>query len=133
MAGTLFETRTCSRCGQLYNGEPRSTVCWNCKSKVEDLRAVHGGHRFGQKLSNRERQVVALVVAGKRNKEIAWDLRIEEGTIKVYMSHIFIKTGVTGRVLLVLWAQSHPDDVVLIHPAAIRRTPAGEEPKPPLS
>jgi two-component system nitrate/nitrite response regulator NarL len=39
---------------------------------------------------------------GLRNKEIAEDLGITLGTVKVHLNHIFIKTGVRGRYGLAL-------------------------------
>ncbi|MBV8688048.1 MAG: response regulator transcription factor [Alphaproteobacteria bacterium] len=35
-------------------------------------------------LSPRERQVMALVVAGKMNKQVAWDLELSEITVKIH-------------------------------------------------
>ena len=38
-----------------------------------------------------------MAVQSKTNKEIAAELDISEGTIKVHVSHILRKLGVTGR------------------------------------
>ncbi|MDE1161064.1 MAG: response regulator transcription factor [Acidobacteriaceae bacterium] len=48
-------------------------------------------------LRPREKEVLAKIVAGKSNKEIASDLGITEGTVKCHVSVIFIRLGVTDR------------------------------------
>jgi len=48
-------------------------------------------------LSRRELDVLALVVQGKRNKEIASTLDISEGTVKVHVSNILSKLAVADR------------------------------------
>jgi two-component system nitrate/nitrite response regulator NarP len=55
-------------------------------------------------LSKRERAVVGLVLQGLRNKEIASDLGIGEGTVKVHLHNIFEKLGVSNRMELALKA-----------------------------
>lgn len=51
-------------------------------------------------LSPRERQLVNLVAQGLRNREIAAELGITEGTVKVYLHAIFVKLGVANRTEL---------------------------------
>ena len=48
-------------------------------------------------LSPRELDVLRLVVGGRRNKEIASALDITEGTVKIHVSNILIKLGVSDR------------------------------------
>ena len=50
----------------------------------------------------REQQVLELVEQGLRNKEIARELGIRPGTVKIHLKHIFEKTGVRGRYGLAL-------------------------------
>lgn len=54
-------------------------------------------------LSPREVSVVALVGRAKVNKDIAFELGLTVGTVKVYLCRIFRKTGVTSRTELALW------------------------------
>jgi DNA-binding NarL/FixJ family response regulator len=54
-------------------------------------------------LSHREGQLVNLLSQGLKNKEIAWTLRISEGTVKVYLSRLFRKLGVGDRFELALY------------------------------
>ena len=53
------------------------------------------------KLTAREEEVVLEVVAGKRNKDIATTLFIEEGTVKQHLQSIFRKMGVSSRVAII--------------------------------
>ena len=48
-------------------------------------------------LTPRERQVLEMVEQGFKNKEIALELGIRPGTVKIHLKHIFEKTGVRGR------------------------------------
>ena len=56
-------------------------------------------------LTTRERAVVALVTQGMRNREIASELGITEGTVKVYLHRIYDRLGVGNRTELALWAR----------------------------
>jgi DNA-binding NarL/FixJ family response regulator len=64
------------------------------------------GSRFERQdrlqLTTREQQVLELVEQGLRNKEIASELGIQPGTVKIHLKHIFEKTGVRGRYGLAL-------------------------------
>jgi len=65
---------------------------------VEDdmLRGIDRRESHTQ-LTAREAEVVELVQQGLTNKEIALNLGICVGTVKIHMKHIFEKTGVHGR------------------------------------
>jgi FixJ family two-component response regulator len=52
-------------------------------------------------LTSRERDVFALVVAGKLNKHIATELEISERTVKAHRAHVMEKMHVTSLVDLV--------------------------------
>lgn len=55
-----------------------------------------------QMLTAREKDVVHLVCLVLRNKEIAQELHISEGTVKLYLHAIFRKLGVRSRTELIL-------------------------------
>jgi len=59
---------------------------------------------INRSLSFRERQVIELVCKAKLNKEIAWELKLTEGTIKEYLNRIFRKVGCSNRTELAIWA-----------------------------
>lgn len=56
-------------------------------------------------LSGRERAVASLVQRGLRNKDIADELGITEGTVKVHLHKVFEKLGVSSRTELILLMQ----------------------------
>jgi DNA-binding NarL/FixJ family response regulator len=59
------------------------------------------GARHSQ-LTPREQEVAELVEKGLRNRDIARNLGIQTGTVKIHLKHIFEKTGVRGRYGLAL-------------------------------
>jgi two-component system nitrate/nitrite response regulator NarL len=52
------------------------------------------------RLTPREKEVVRLICRGLRNKQIAENLHITPGTVKVHLMHIFEKTGLKDRLAL---------------------------------
>ena len=60
--------------------------------------------RMAPSLSPRERELVNLVRKGLRNREIAEQLGVTEGTIKVYLHSVFEKLGVSSRTELAIRA-----------------------------
>ena len=62
------------------------------------------GARDRSLLSPRETELVQLVRQGKRNRDIAEQLGITEGTVKVYLHSVFEKTGVANRTELAIRA-----------------------------
>ncbi|KAB1085375.1 response regulator transcription factor [Neorhizobium galegae] len=67
--------------------ETRASVSENA-----DLRSRY------ETLSSREREVVALVVTGKLNKQIAFDLAISEITVKIHRGNAMRKMGARNLV-----------------------------------
>ena len=55
-------------------------------------------------LTEREMEVLRLLVQGQSNKEIARDLQIAEDTVKTHVKHILAKLGVQSRTQAVLGA-----------------------------
>jgi DNA-binding NarL/FixJ family response regulator len=58
-------------------------------------------------LSEREREVLALLVEGLPNKLIARRLEISEKTVKSHLTRIFRELEVTDRTQAALWAERH--------------------------
>ncbi|MCR5441079.1 MAG: response regulator transcription factor [Lachnospiraceae bacterium] len=56
---------------------------------------------FGE-MTDREREIAALLAEGLTNRQIADKLYISEGTVKNYISSIYDKTGIHDRVKLVV-------------------------------
>lgn len=55
------------------------------------------------RLTRRESDLVALLVQGMKNKEIAGTLGLTEGTVKVYLCKLFQKVGAKDRFELALF------------------------------
>jgi NarL family two-component system response regulator LiaR len=51
----------------------------------------------GDDLTQREREILVLLVEGKTNKEIASKLSLSEGTVRFHVSNILSKMGVNNR------------------------------------
>lgn len=60
-----------------------------------------------RRLSDREREVLALVAQGLANKQIARRLSITERTVKAHLTNIFQQLGVTDRTQAALWAKDN--------------------------
>jgi len=58
-------------------------------------------------LSEREREVLALVAQGLPNKLISRRLGISEKTVKAHLTSVYRQIGVTDRTQAALWAQRH--------------------------
>ena len=58
-------------------------------------------------LSDREREVLLMVVDGLANKQIAQRLSISEKTVKAHLTNVFRQIGVTDRTQAALWAERH--------------------------
>jgi DNA-binding NarL/FixJ family response regulator len=74
---------------------------------LEGSGAAGGGGAKGRErspLSTREREIVALVAQGYKNKEMAEKMFISEQTVKNHLHNIFDKLGVSDRLELALYA-----------------------------
>lgn len=84
---------------------------------LEAIRKVHQGERYippeiatriGERmlaqLSPRELEVLRLVARGRSNKEIAADLKVVEGTVKIHVTNILTKLGVADRTQAIVTA-----------------------------
>jgi DNA-binding NarL/FixJ family response regulator len=79
---------------------------------LDAIRTIHKGRRYfptaitaalesraaRSELSEREREVLEMLVRGRSNKEIAISLGISENTVKVHTTRVFEKLGVADRL-----------------------------------
>lgn len=77
---------------------------------MEDSSQIVGflQRRQTSRLTPREREVVRLVCQGLKNKQIAANLGITPGTVKVHLMHIFEKTGLKDRFALAVHGRTLP-------------------------
>jgi DNA-binding CsgD family transcriptional regulator len=73
---------------------------WLKKARSE-LRRIGGRTASEGELSETERQIVELVVAGRRNREVAAELSLSPHTVAWNLSKIYRKLGVSSRTELV--------------------------------
>ncbi len=73
---------------------------------VEEVLARDGVAGRGRRtLTARELRIVRMAASGLHNREIADELAITEGTVKVHLHNIYEKLSVTGRVELTILAR----------------------------
>jgi DNA-binding NarL/FixJ family response regulator len=65
------------------------------------------GARVRDRLTPKELQIVALVVQGYKNRDIAGQLNTKEQVIKNYLRSVYDKTGVSDRLELALFTVHH--------------------------
>jgi DNA-binding NarL/FixJ family response regulator len=78
------------------------------RANVTTMQAADSvGTRVRDRLTPKEMQIVALIVQGCKNKEIALQLGTKEQVIKNYLRAIYDKTGVSDRLELALFTIHH--------------------------
>lgn len=68
------------------------------------FRQLPGETRTPIKFTQRERQIIGLLLAGKGNREISESLEIEAVTVKSHLARIMRKAGVANRIELTMFA-----------------------------
>ncbi len=72
-----------------------------------DARQTNNLLSNGMRLTGRERDIIALIGEGLKNKQIAERLCISEPTVRHYLTTIFEKVGVKDRQGLIVYAYQH--------------------------
>ncbi len=76
-------------------------------TQVEDAQASERGARLAS-LTDREREVMQRVAAGKLNKVIGDELHIAVRTVEVHRARVFAKLGVRSAAELATWLAAGP-------------------------
>ena len=104
----LCKCVSCVHQGQIWASSEE--LCWllnALESSVFSPSALRVVNAKGERLlSNREEDVVKLLMEGYSNREIAQGLDLSEHTIKNYLFRIFEKLGISSRTELLLYAMN---------------------------
>lgn len=77
----------------------------HCGESVPEYAVATDG--LGVALSKREEEVLALLVNGLTNKEVAWKLGISVGTLAAHRRNLYRKTRLSTLSQLVIWGLLH--------------------------
>jgi two-component system, NarL family, response regulator len=105
----IYQAMEAGATGYLVKGMPQESL-------VNAVKRVYGGGRYipppvfqtlssrtrDSNLSNREREVLALLAKGKSNREIAGMLGIAEATVKCHVSVVLMRLNVSDRTQAVV-------------------------------
>ena len=58
-------------------------------------------------LTQREFQILQLVIEGKTNKAIAYEIQISEKTVEFHLDNVYSKVGARSRLMASIWALQH--------------------------
>jgi two-component system, NarL family, nitrate/nitrite response regulator NarL len=127
----LFDSIRCVVAGQYWVGRDNVSDLVKALQQGEKPESeVLRPRRFG--LTQRELEIVTLVVAGYSNPDIAQRFSISLQTVKHHISNIFDKTGVSNRLELALFAVHRrlTEDVPCDMPTSGEKDPKGKAATP---
>ena len=108
--------KTCAWCGTEFRTTQalgRRTKCNDCLTATYQVREQSGKQLLGKPLNTRERQIELLISQAKTTKEIAHELHLAVGTIKVYTTYVLAKLGVKSREEVIFrWWRGKLDEVL---------------------
>ncbi len=70
-------------------------------------------------LTDREEQTLQLIAAGNSNKQIARELGISDGTVKIYVRSLLRKFHLHSRLQLASWVHRHKGEASTVSKAAV--------------
>lgn len=104
---TLFEAIEKVHAGEAWLDPPTMA---EVLTRIAHEIAVNGRGREAYRiklLTAREREILNLVAAGRKNRSIAATLFISEATVRHHLSSVFSKLGVADRYELIIYAFRH--------------------------
>ena len=81
------------------------TIAYSLTREQPSAASTRSGETVG--LTQREREVAALIALGLSNRDIAARLVISERTAEAHVSNLLSKVGLRSRAQLALWAARH--------------------------
>lgn len=102
----LFKSIRSVMAGQYWVGRDAVSDLVHALDSLADPSA-NGERKEAFGLTPRELQVLAAIVAGYTNKDVAQEFSVSEDTVKHHLTNIFNKLGVSNRLELALFAIHH--------------------------
>ncbi len=101
---TVFTVRLCVQILKLKSSEPEPAASKHRES-IEDLLPYFAERH---ELTTREQEILALVLKGADNTQIASELQLALGTVKTHVHNVFKKTGTANRseLMKAFWAEA---------------------------
>jgi DNA-binding NarL/FixJ family response regulator len=101
----LVKAIKCIVAGEFWVGRNNVNGLVQAMRMAYEVRPEEAAEKFS--LTARELEVVAAIIEGETNKDIAKRLAISEQTVKHHLSSIFDKVGVSNRLELALFSVNH--------------------------
>jgi DNA-binding NarL/FixJ family response regulator len=101
----LVKAIRCIVAGEFWVGRNNVNGLVQAMRMAYEIRPEDAAEKFA--LTARELEVVAGIIEGETNKDIAKRLAISEQTVKHHLSSIFDKVGVSNRLELALFSVNH--------------------------
>ena len=108
----IFSPAECASCGEDSEEKTSDDVDFGEKTEKDadaELDAVLAGWPETETLTAREMEVLRLLLGYRKQKEIAAQLCVTEGTVKKHVTHIYEKLGVRDRSELYIRAFGNPE------------------------
>jgi NarL family two-component system response regulator LiaR len=105
--GYLLKSVNAEQLAGAIRGAARGEPTLDASAAQLVIQSVTGPPPLGHDLTPRERDVLALLVDGETNKQIAETLTLTHGTVRVYVSSILSKLGASNRTEAVVIALQH--------------------------
>jgi DNA-binding NarL/FixJ family response regulator len=84
--------------------QPISDVTWRHLAALVEPGGQRHTHRFSERLTSREVDVLVLIARGYSNQEIADQLTVSLETVRTHVKHIYAKCGAQDRAQAVIAA-----------------------------
>ena len=85
----------------------RGTIDSSAAQALVSAQIEARNHTVGEDLTQREREVLALVVGGLNNREIASKLFLSQGTVRLHVSNVLRKLDAPNRTAAAMLAVKH--------------------------
>ena len=108
--GMIEERVDCKRFAQIHASVSSADLTAEIAAALALSRhgTAHQAHASaGPGLTQREREVLQMMAAGKSNREIAETLFLSVGTVKIHVTHVLAKLGVKSRAAATDYAHRH--------------------------